>query len=80
MLKYESGEVIQQGDRVLYHGEPGEIEFVVNGRSGDPAMDWYVDEFGGGVMVIEPRFFGRVFVSEVDDLLVFVSRNYTTSR
>jgi hypothetical protein len=25
---YQSGEEIQRGDRVLFHDEPGEIEFV----------------------------------------------------
>lgn len=54
-FKYETGEEIRKGDRVLFHGEPREIEFVVEAKVGDPAMDWYVDEFGGGVMVIEPK-------------------------
>lgn len=58
---YQSGEQIQSGDRVLLHGESGQIEFVA-----DPAMapdDWYVKEFGGGVMIAEPRFFGSLFIS-----------------
>ena len=60
---YQSGEQIQQGDRVCLHGEPGEVEFV--------------DEQGGGVMIAEPKVFGRLFiaapVSDYEDL-EFVSR------
>jgi hypothetical protein len=25
----------------------GEVEFTVSERTGDPAMDWYMDEYGG---------------------------------
>ena len=73
---YQSGEEIQRGDRVLFHDEPGEIEFVAEELIGDPAMDWYVEELGGGVMVIEPKRFGRAFLTEThtDEDLVFVSR------
>jgi len=73
---YKSGEEIKKGDRVLFHGEPGQIEFVVEELSGDPAMDWYVNEFGGGVMVREPQAFGLCFLSEPDGAedLEFVSR------
>ena len=64
-----------KGDRVLFHDEPGEIEFVADALIGDPAMDWYVEEHGGGVMVIEPKYFGHAFLTETHiDHLVFVSR------
>lgn len=53
---YQSGEEIKPGDRVLLHGEPGEVEFVVDPLS-DPA-NWYVTEYGGGVMILEPKVFG----------------------
>ena len=72
---YQSGEEIKKGDRVLFHGEPGEIEFVADALIGDPAMDWYVEEQGGGVMIIEPKYFGRAFLRETHtEDLVFVSR------
>jgi hypothetical protein len=51
VLKYLSGEEIRKGDRVLFHREPGEIEFVVDKLTGDAAVDWYMHEFGGGVMI-----------------------------
>jgi hypothetical protein len=54
-----SGEEIKKGDRVLFDGEPGEIEFVADALIGNPAMDWYVEEHGG--MVIEPKRFGECF-------------------
>jgi hypothetical protein len=66
---YSSGEEIRKGDRVLLHGEPGEIELVA-----DPAEspdDWFVKNQGGGVMVL-----GRLFIAEpeTDEHLTFVSR------
>ena len=47
-MKYKSGEEIRKGDRVLFHGETGEIEFVAEKFTGDPAMDWHVED-GPGV-------------------------------
>jgi hypothetical protein len=75
-LMYRTGEEIQKGDRVLYDGEPGEIEFVADQLVGDPAMDWFVQEHGGGVMVLVPKVFGSVFVHDpqAEEDLVFVSR------
>jgi hypothetical protein len=59
---YRSGEEIEVGDRVRLHGEPGEIERVTD-LSG---------EYRGGVMVVEPKIFGRLFiqapVSQYEDL------------
>jgi hypothetical protein len=78
VLKYLSGEEIRKGDRVLFHYEPGEIEFVVDKIIGDAAMDWYMHEFGGGAMIKEPKHFGLVFLDaesllDTEDL-EFVSR------
>ena len=74
-LFYQSGEQIQSGDRVRLNGEFGEVEFVA-----DPAEDpegWFVKEHGSGVMIVEPKVFGRVFIqvpgSDYEDL-EFVSR------
>jgi hypothetical protein len=38
-------EEVKSGDHVTYHGERGEVEFVVANPTGDPAMDWYVEQF-----------------------------------
>jgi hypothetical protein len=78
ILKYQSGEEIMKGDRVLFHREPGHIEFVVDKLTSDAAMDWYMNEFGGGIMILEAKHFGRVFVHaeslpETEDL-EFISR------
>jgi hypothetical protein len=64
---YQSGEEIRKGDRVTFHGEPGRIEFVVDKLTGDPAMDWYMNEFEGGAMIVEPKHFGGVFLHETGD-------------
>lgn len=75
-MKYQSGEEIRKGDRVLFHGEPGEIEFVVEKLVGDPAMDWHMKEQGPGVMILAPKSLGRVYTSDTenDEDLEFVSR------
>jgi hypothetical protein len=77
-LRYQSGEEIRQGDHVLFHCNPARIEFVVVERAGDPAMDWYIDEFGGGAMVRAPHdpnptFLPAASIPEHEDL-EFVSR------
>jgi hypothetical protein len=75
-MRYQSGEEIQKGDKVLLHGEPGEVEFVVDALIGDPAMDWYIKEYGRGAMVVEPKV-GRTFVNDTENAedLEFVSRS-----
>jgi hypothetical protein len=76
-VKYQSGEEILKGDRVLFHGEPGEIEFVAENTVGDPIVDWHIKTNGSGVMILEPKFFGRVYIRDADNNedLVFVSRS-----
>ena len=76
VLKYQTGEEIRKGDRILFHREPGVIELVAT-ELGDPEIDWYVKEYGGGVMIRE-RVMGRTFIpgdqiEETEDL-EFVSR------
>jgi hypothetical protein len=72
-LKYISGEDILKGDRVLFHGEPGEIELVVDAFVGEGENDWLMKEHGPGVMVREPKYFGVAYIREFEDLM-FVSR------
>jgi hypothetical protein len=77
-LRYRSGEEVQAGDRVLYNSEPSQIELVA--KADDPETAWYVEQFGGGCMILAPSF-GRVFVSDPqdDEHLDFVSRQGTAS-
>jgi hypothetical protein len=76
ILKYQTGEEIHKGDRVLFHREPGRIELVA-AEPGDAETDWYVEEYGGGVMIIE-AVAGRTFIpaDQIDECedLEFVSR------
>jgi hypothetical protein len=79
-LKYRSGEQIQRGDHVFFHGNPAEIELVAFDPN-DPEQAWHVREFGGGVLVSDPMCSGRTFIprdslSEYEDL-EFVSRSET---
>ncbi|MGA2899688.1 MAG: hypothetical protein ABSF40_05605 [Candidatus Acidiferrales bacterium] len=77
-LTYQSGKEIRKGDRVLYFDDSSEIEFVADPLVDDVKTAWYVQEYGGGVMVVENEFknFGRVFITEPEDDcdLIFVSR------
>ena len=79
-MRYQTGEAVEKGDRVLFHDEPGEIEFIVDGPSGDPDKDWHIEQGGGGVMVLEPKFFGHAFIRDTEHAedLVFVSRGETS--
>jgi len=75
-LTYQSGEDIQIGDRGIYGGNAGTIELVVESRTGDPEQDWLFETNGAGVMVAEPKVFGRVYLRDPDDEedLLFVAR------
>jgi hypothetical protein len=54
VLRYQSGEEIKKGDRVLFHLQPAEVELVVT-NADDPISAWYIEEFGGGVLIRDPR-------------------------
>jgi len=75
-FRYQSGGEVKIGDQITYHDEPGKVDFVVSEKVGDAAMDWYVDEFPGGGVMITARNFGNVFLAEgdIDEDLQFVSR------
>ena len=75
-LRYETGEEIRKGDRVLFHGNPGQIELVADPDIPDPETNWYLREDGPGVLVNESREFGRVYVTPQGawEDLEFVSR------
>ena len=75
-LLYRSGDEIRKGDRATYHGEPAEIEFVADAITGDGEIDRHFKEHGRGVMILEPKCFGRVFVNdpEDDEDLILVAR------
>lgn len=51
-LKYQSGEEIKEGDGVLFQREPARIELVAS-EPGDRETDWFIREYGGGVMVLD---------------------------
>jgi len=79
VLKYRSGEEIKKGDRVLFHGNPAEVQLVAcDTDDTDPAVAWYMKEFGGGVLISDPKASGRTFIrsSSLDDYedLEFKSR------
>jgi len=76
-LKYRTGEEIKPGDHVRYGGNLATIELVAT-PPGDQETDWYVREYGSGVMIVEPTVFGHLFISadqiDEDEDLEFVSR------
>jgi hypothetical protein len=70
---YPSGEEVRAGDRIRYCGEEGVVDFVVSESTGDSDRDWFMDEYGGGVMIMAAGF-GSVFISDADDQLELVAR------
>jgi hypothetical protein len=76
-MKYQSGEEMRNGDHVLFHREAAEIEFVACDPD-DPKTDWYLKEFGGGVMIRDPKVSGHTFIpaDQIDEYedLEFLSR------
>jgi hypothetical protein len=77
IFKYRSGEEIRKGDRVLFHGNSAEVEFVACDPN-DPEAVWHMKEFGGGVLILDPMVSARTFIpkdqlEEYEDL-EFVSR------
>jgi hypothetical protein len=74
---YQSGEQVCAGDCISYHGQPGKVEFVITGKSGDPALDWYLDEYPGGGFMITAAGFGNVFLTakDIDEDLQLTSRH-----
>ena len=66
---------MQRGDQIRYAGEEGAVEFVADPDVVDPATAWYVEQFGGGCMIVTQKF-GSIFLdSTVDEEeLEFVAR------
>lgn len=75
-LRYESGAEVRAGDQVRYRGDLGRVEFVVARKVGDPAIDWYLDQYPNGGFMLESEQFGKVFMpsDEIDEGLELVRR------
>ena len=73
---YKSGDEIRAGDRILYHEQPGKVEFIIAAKSGDPVLDWYLDQYPGGGFMITAVSFGPVFLTanDIDEDLQLISR------
>jgi len=76
-LHYRSGEEIKKGDHVLFHGNAAQVELVACDPS-DPEAVWHIQEFGGGVLILDLMISERYFIrkdslDEYEDL-EFVSR------
>jgi hypothetical protein len=77
ILKYRTGEEIRKSDHVLFHRGPATVELVAS-EPDDPETTWHMQEFGGGVMIREPRdpnpsFIPADQIDEYEDL-EFVAR------
>ena len=59
---YSTGQEVRVGDLITYHGESGHVQFVSAEATGDPARDWYLEQFPGGGVMIEAEGFGSVFL------------------
>jgi hypothetical protein len=74
LFKYRQGEEIRAGDLIAYAGEPGEVVFVVRTPTGDAVVDWYLVEHAQGGFMIDVARYGRIFLTEADEDLFFLSR------
>ena len=75
VFRYASGEAVQKGDRIRYAGGSGVVEFVATPGIADPETEYFVEECGGGCMILTEKF-GRTFLDDPRDAedLEFVSR------
>ena len=75
-LRYHTGEEIHRGDRVTCGGNAGVIELIVEASTGEPEEDWLFETNGAGIMVAEPKVFGRVYLHDPheEEDLRFVAR------
>ena len=55
---------MRKGDCVLFHGNAAEIKLVVDPEIEDPESEWYLKEFGGGVLVRDPCVSGHTFIGK----------------
>jgi hypothetical protein len=46
---------------VRFHGNAAEVELVAC-DSNDPEAAWHMQEFGGGVLILDPMVSGRTFI------------------
>ena len=76
---YSTGQEARTGDRIKYHGEMGTVEFVALGETNDPNIDWYIQQYPPGGIMISAESFGSVFlpVGDEHEDLDFVSRKET---
>ena len=74
-LKYVSGEEILKGDHVRLDGSTGVVEFVADPENPTAETEWYIQEYGGGVMILD-ALIGSVFDGDPqeNDCLEFVRR------
>lgn len=72
---YQSGDEARKDDQIIFQGEPGRVEFVAVAPGESPELKWYVEQYGGGVMITTSK--GRAFLTrdQVADELVFISRS-----
>jgi hypothetical protein len=64
---------VREGDRIIYAGSLGEVEFVVTETTGDAALDWYLTHSPDGGFMIQNATMGFVFLDGVDEDPDFVS-------
>jgi len=73
-LRYQSGEEILRGDRVRLSGAEGVVDFVADPESPTPETEWFIQEYGGGAMILDSQI-GSVFTSDPQNgCLEFVGR------
>lgn len=74
MLRYQTGEALERGDRVDYLDEESAVELVVKEGSSDDETRWLAETAGPGCS-LQNKSFGRVYVPlDAFDKLIFRGR------
>jgi hypothetical protein len=72
--RYETGEDVRLGDRVIYDGTPGRVVFVIETRSFSPDYPAeYWDYLGKGVM-LDTEAHGLVHLDPPGERVQFIGR------
>ncbi len=76
-FKYKSGWEVRQGDRVLYAGTPARVAFVVTDINAHPALNWFLQHFPGGGLLVTINTGVSIFLQSAanNNDLEFVSRH-----
>jgi hypothetical protein len=72
---YQTGDNVREGDKIVFQGEPGQVEFVASASSGTPEQKRYAEQHPKGILITTAKG-SSIFLTNDHDVkdLVFISR------